>query len=308
MHRPSVKGQDTPPASPVIFGCAIEPQRAWVNAASLLYASLRRNGGPWKQSRFLLLVASDSPVPRATYTRHDLTIKFFRRFRATPYLNKTALLTTELPGGSFIFVLDHDLIIRNLSGLSAFLTGEIRARRNFKYGLTTMIDPKYAQPLQRLVGKPWAQTKYFNSGVVLVPVAYRKALARHWRACGNILSRLYPSLSLAEQVGFAAGLARSGLPWKDFPRRFNLTNWSTLLPTAAIIHYNDHDRLNVNVKATLLQSFVDFRRFLETTDNRFWKFYKDDVVVLLDQSLQEIADAIWRLIQRHAPGTGRRNP
>lgn len=291
-----------------MFGCVIEPQRAWVNGASLLYASLRRNGGRWKKSRFLLLIASDSPVPRATYTRHGLTIKFFRRFRATPYLNKTALLTTELPGDpSFILVLDHDLIIRNLSGLDTFLTGEIHARRNFKNGLTTMIDPNYARPLHRLAGKPWAQAKYFNSGVVLVPVAYRKALARHWRACGNILSRVYPSPSLAEQVGFAVGLARSGIPWKEFPRRFNLTNWGTLLPTAAIIHYNDHDRLNVYVKSTLLQSFVDFRRFLETTDNRFWKFYKEDVVVLLDQSLREIA-AIWRLIQRHTPGTGRRNP
>lgn len=278
-----------------IFCTTIEPQKNWVNAAAILVQSLRCNGGTFSASPFVILVNgySDSPGPLLEDKEQQLLILGNKQHPGIPHLSKVAALSVvnQLPC-SHVILLDHDTIILHLDKFSTYLSGEVHARRNYKYSLTRALGQGYTQYLTEPGLKPWSRIHYFNSGVVIVPDAYCQSLKKHWLDWTERLIRPYRGRPLAEQMGLAMALASAQIPYKFLPMHYNETNWKSPSPNAAIIHYNAYDRINKIVKKEILWSFNDFSKFLTQTDNRFWKAHAPAINKLLKPELFALSERI----------------
>jgi hypothetical protein len=274
------------------FACAIECKRNWINAASLLRYSLQRNGGAFRNSPFVLYVAVPGDTPRERLQLGDLSVRFMPRLPHMPYLHKANILhEIDSLQTSHVLLLDHDLIVRQLTGLTDFLDRSVCARRNNKDSLVQLISEDYARRLPDLAQRAWEEVPYFNSGVVLVPADRRLELHQRWCDIADQLFALYQN-PLAEQVALGVAIARLDLAWQYLPTRFNQTNWGELLPDASIIHYNDFDKDNRHVKARCMEDFGSLRRYLATTKNQFWAHYRQDIIRLITPELESLAESI----------------
>ena len=283
-----------------IFCTVIEPGKNWVNAAALLVQSLRSNGGTYSESLFIVFVAGISNGPKPIFKDDDRHLFVFgtNRDPVLPHLNKlSALRLVDFLPFTHLILLDHDTIVLRLDDLGNFLTDAIHARRNYKYGLTHMVGKDYVKALSVPGLPPWARIHYFNSGVVFVPQRYCHSLEVHWRSWTENLIHSLKMKSVTEQIAFAMTLASEKLPYKFLPIVYNQIDWGTLSPDAAIIHYNAFDRINRDIKNTVLYSFEDLRAFLNDTDNRFWRLYASDLSRLLTPELGDLANAIYRIVE-----------
>jgi hypothetical protein len=188
-------------------------------------------------------------------------------------------------------------MILRLDELTTFLTGEVHARRNYKYSLRRALGKDYARPLAASGLRPWSRIHYFNSGVVIVPCQHCHTLETHWHTWAEQLLTSYRGRPLSEQVGFAMALASGKLPYAFLPMHYNETNWKPPSPEASIIHYNAYDPINREVKKKFLLSFNDFRDFLLQTDNRFWRAHAPAILCLPELELARLAERITTTLQ-----------
>jgi hypothetical protein len=290
--------QSSAPTQPV-FCTVIEPQRNWVNAATLLVQSLRRNGGAHGSALFVILVNDlpNMPMPFFRDNSLRLIVGGNRRHPILPHLSKALALDLEqrLPF-THLILLDHDTLILHLNELASFLTSQVHARRNYKYGLSRALGNDYARHLSAPGIPKWRQIRYFNSGVVIVPRPHCSLLRDQWLTWGEKLIQAYQGRPLAEQLGFSMALASAKIPYQCLPMNYNRTNWKPPSSDAAIIHYNAYDRINREVKRTALNSFESFCVFLRQTDNRFWRAYAPKIEQLVDPDLYSLSDRIFSAI------------
>jgi len=284
---------------PLLIRCAIECEKSWINAASLLYYSLLCNGGIFKNIPFELYVAVEGTPSEDSLQLNNLTVRFMPRVSNMPYLHKANILgTSEMPQASHVLLLDHDIIIRQLDNIQPFLGSYLCARKNSKDNLDLLIRADYAKPLAELSGCPWESTAYFNAGVVLVPADWRIQLCEYWCHYTNHLFQIYKN-PLAEQVALSVAIAKLGMNWRYLPTQFNQTNWGKLLFDASIIHYNDFDQENKMVKTSIMKDYRSLKRYLMTTKNRFWTYYRNDIMSLITPTLKNLANSIDSFCVKH---------
>jgi hypothetical protein len=282
-----------------VFCSVVEPQRNWLHAVSLLIYSLRRNGGAYATRPFALLVAGKARTLELIGEDQASGVLVFGidRHQTIPHLNKLAALhLDDAIEFSHLILLDHDTIILRLQDLPHFLTNEVYARRNYKYGLAHRFGRDYTVPLMASQ-KPWARIAYFNSGVVFVPRSQCRPLRSAWQSWADALSGPYHGHPLAEQLAFAMALATAKLPYSFLAVQYNQINWRELSADAAIIHYNSFDHTNRHVKNEALQSYEGFRQFLADTENRFWRRYGTQTQALLGPNLEQMAGRLWGIVQ-----------
>lgn len=282
----------------VEFGCHIEPEKNWSNEVALLIHSLRKKGGRFRDSRFNLFVASDMSQYELPSRLNGVTIRLTPRFQTNPYLNKINILKYWNPydSSSHLLMLDHDTIILSLSGLEQFLDRSVRARQNYKYGLTNF-GRNYTELLDKIAGKNWSRIHYFNTGVILVHRDLAHLLYESWEQCSTRLFAT-PNIKncLAEQAGFALALSKRRIPYGFLPPVFNQINWKILRDEAHIIHYNDYDLENSYIKSEIFRSLSRFFDYLERTKNMFWRKYSPIVQELNTRELKDMARALWTII------------
>lgn len=278
----------------------LERERPWAFAASMAVNSLRRgsNGCPIQFVIGYSANADDEP----DLIEPDLWVVPRKRFGHYPAFNKIRALdaASELTGGDCL-LLDHDVIagprVTELIGARQPAFGAVE-------NLKDQLRSTFGQAIDRVVlshgGVQLGELRYFNSGVVSIGQAGLKDLARTWR---RVAVGVFDDFLAGERprpfgnLTLSLAVARLGIDAVSYPPAFNQRNYGELPDDPVIIHYNNWDPVNLRVKGELLAEPAAFKRFLGTTDNRFWTAYADLFLHLLEvPSVDATFDALWGAI------------
>ncbi len=278
-----------------LFCTVIEPYINWMNSASLLINSLRKNGGQFAQLPFVVLINGANKQQEILLQNYDDTITIVSNYRQPiiPHMSKISALKLEsMFEFTHLILLDHDTIIFHLDDLAKYLNNKVYARQNYKYGLWRYLGQHYKTYIHGKI--PWSKVPYFNSGVSIIPREYCQTFEKSWMHWADLLKEAYNQKPLAEQIAFAMAIANEDIPYGFLPMIYNETNWKPPSNNAAIIHYNAYDPINRDVKKRVLLSLHDFENFLNSTENRFWKMYSKDITLLMNHSLTRIIKTLQR--------------
>jgi hypothetical protein len=94
-------------------------------------------------------------------------------------------------------------------------------------------------------------------------------------------------------------VARAGVRAGILPDRFNPRNWGTLPKRPALIHYNNWDSENVEIKERSLQSFSTFLAHISASPNRFWMQYKHHFAQLADREAESLSEFLRATLSPH---------
>lgn len=276
----------------------LENEKGWANAAAMLISSLRRRatGG---DVAFVVLFSSDSDG-ESTNVADDCSMVGRRHFGIYPSFNKVRIVehAAQTQAGESL-LLDHDIIagpaVRRLLDRPQ---PEFGAVENSKSQLESAFGMRVAGFIESWCGESIEEFSYFNTGVVSMTETGAVALAETWpevaRAAAEQLAfdskpRPYANLTMS------VAAAHCGLARESYPPEFNQRNYGDLPTDPVLIHYNNWDAVNVEVKTSYLHDLDRLSSFLDDTDNRFWQAYASHFrEVLEDPQTQDLADAIWR--------------
>lgn len=281
----------SPGSTALAVTVTIPERRAWLNAAALLVASLRRNGGEVRMAPVTLsIIGKAENFQRRVHP--GLTLCGLERSRVSPYLNKiNGLARLDVVQTTHVLLLDHDTIILHCDGLEDYICDGVAARRNHKAHLARILGQTYVSAISGDDLPPWDDIAYYNSGVVLCSRTCVAPLSNRWHYWGERLTTAWGNNPLGEQVGFAVAAAEGRLPCADLPGMFNTTSYGPLLPNARIIHYTSATTTNRRVKERWLNDFQSFREFLTGTNDAFWRQYATNILDCLPLAV-EVASAL----------------
>lgn len=274
----------------------IEPTSTWCLLTALLMRSMEVSGRGATPAQTILI---------ADHTRGALRSGWISQFRlstAHPYggyptLNKISLLD-HVSHHSFQVLLDHDIIALTPWRLVEFQAEAVFAATNRKDLVDKRFGPDLRSFCHEVTGKHWSDVAYYNAGVVIIPRRYCALLRTAWSKIAIELMnrfRVHESLSPLPvgNLTFSLALALADLPNRRLPDEANQRNWGHLPKDPVLLHYNNFDAENQQLKDNGALTLAMLRQFVEHTSNRWWSAYRHRILPLLDQRMDVLASELW---------------
>ncbi len=277
----------------------IEAEQRWCVLAALLVRSLQGNRLP---IHYNLIVSGKPEWPPANLTRapHCL-MAFDRPFGRYPTLNKLVMMRAAREADHHL-LLDHDIVCVTPAAITGYLGTAVCAAPNLKVGAERAFGPRL-EALSRIVtGRCWEKVNYYNAGVVIVPTAHVAELRENWISAAHAVCDAFePDIDTRPMpignLSFSLALAASGIPAASLPDRMNQRDWGYLPVDPVLLHYNNFDAANRDLKAHA-HSVGALRNLIEASESRWWRTYARLILPLLDAQTQGLAEEMWHRIVR----------
>lgn len=269
---------------------------------ALLVHSLRTNGALYNRSPYTVMVVGRG-ASREDTLASNVGLRVVPQVEAFPSLNKMRMLTGGLSGDAeYLVMMDHDMLVCDLSRLEEVLGGRVLMAANKKYKLAHSLGKGYDRVMSEIAGRAWKRVDYFNAGITIVPREHVESLRTSWEEVVREVAERYDMAPMFGKAPFcnltmSLALAVSGIPYGVLPDTYNQRNWRELPENPYILHYNNYDPDNVYAKDFALDSYESFEAFVLSTKNRFWKKYKNSFYdVLKDPGLISLRNEIANFI------------
>lgn len=269
----------------VSFLCLIEPKVNWYNAVSLLIRSVQNNWSTEHKHLFTIMipVSQTNISSKHVWLDEDMQLCLVHRYPGYPTLNKVRMLPARPSGVQTHVLLDHDIILLDPAKIIEEISLHpscVQAVCNLNDGAITGFGPDFPKFFYDYTANSFEAAPYVNAGFVIFPESAAQKISTDWPKAVGALEHRWPPSKKRRPYGNASlslsisKLSSEGVEFRKLDPIFNQRNWGELPRNPVVLHYNDFDTINIEVKQSFLHSMDEFRRFLESTDNRFWRQYR----------------------------------
>jgi hypothetical protein len=280
--------------------CLIEPKITWFNALSLLVTSVEKSWPREDDYLFSIMIPVSGENVPLQYTRVNSCsqVSLVSRYDAYPTLNKLRMLPARPLGADVHLLLDHDMLVidskRILQVISDY-PNHIQAVCNRNDGAIAGFGEDFIDIFNNYTKRSFLESPYVNAGFVIFPEAAADKVSSDWPEAAASLTRKwhprekirpYGNASLSMSISKVAGV---DVKFRRLDSRFNQRNWQELPSDPVIVHYNNFDKLNIEVKERYLAGWDEFEGFMDKTDNCFWVKYRSFFEAALTESSKEFA-------------------
>jgi len=281
----------------------IESKQSWCFLIALLARSLEAGRQTLAAPRQSILFNHATSKREDSIRALPFRLAACLPFGGYPTLNKLRLLENA-DASEYQVLLDHDIVIVDRNRIESLRPRSVLASTNLKDSVEKAFGPTLPAFCKETTGRDWDDVPYYNAGVVIVPSQYRESLQESWAfVASRIVERYAPGHAQAPMpvgnLSFSLSLARANIPNSRLSDDFNQRNWGELSEEPALLHYNNFDPLNLELKSREHLTGNDLRRFMDDTQNRWWIKYRRLIYPLLDERLEEIFSLTSCIVLKH---------
>jgi len=220
-----------------------------------------------------------------------------------PTLNKISAVKCLMEETEDFVLVDHDTLFVDFDMVGRLRGTAFRACTNLKDGIQKSIGGACQVLSVELTGKEWRSIDYINAGFVYFPSNSSKRILEPWYTTVDKIAEVLKDRSSSQpfpigNLSLSFAIVISEIPFLDLPDKFNQRNWPSLSDAPVMIHFNNFDKENVELKQLAIMHHEEFLSATDRIDTPWWNKYRPHFHGLAWDMVEKIKSDLSPLILR----------